>query len=256
VPQTIKGGPVTLKYRNSGKAEHELAFVKVGDTSLDTFKKEFPAVLQGGPIPAFLTDVSVPLDIKPGQSESRKFTLSPGRWLLMCALQDQPGPQDDDNDELQSKQPPHYELGMAQFVSVEGSSGSIDGPDGTVTASDYTFDVPQLRGGPNKLVFRNAGPKQFHFGDLMKFAPGVTPEQAEAQFAQALAAGENAPPPPGVQQPEEVAFSGIFSPGLESDFDVTLESGRTYLFACFLQDRAGGPPHAIKYKMFKAFSVS
>jgi hypothetical protein len=34
------------------------------------------------------------------------------------------------------------------------------------------------------------------------------------------------------------------------------EAGRTYLLACFVSDKAGGPPHAIgPHKMYEAFQV-
>jgi len=34
-----------------------------------------------------------------------------------------------------------------------------------------------------------------------------------------------------------------------------LQSGRTYAFVCFINDRAGGPPHAFANDMFKAVAV-
>jgi hypothetical protein len=38
-------------------------------------------------------------------------------------------------------------------------------------------------------------------------------------------------------------------------FTTTFKAGRTYLAACFIQDKAGGPPHAIAHHMYKAFKV-
>jgi hypothetical protein len=32
-------------------------------------------------------------------------------------------------------------------------------------------------------------------------------------------------------------------------------SGRTYVLACFVPDRAGGAPHAIGHDMYEAFTV-
>jgi uncharacterized cupredoxin-like copper-binding protein len=253
VPARITGGPTTVTFRNEGQAEHEMAFLRIGDTSLETFKKEFPPVLQGGPIPDWISAVSVPLELPPGKSEQRTFTLVPGRYLMMCAIQDQPGPQDDESENPTA--PPHYELGMTKWVDVEGESASIDAPDGEIVAKDYGFDLPDLKAGLNKLVFRNAGPKEFHFGAVVKWPAGFTEQQANNAFMKGIMAEEGQPPPPGAVEPEDVAFSGIFSPGMSSTWDVTFESGRTYTIACFIQDRTGGPPHAIKYKMFKAFTV-
>jgi hypothetical protein len=68
-------------------------------------------------------------------------------------------------------------------------------------------------------------------------------------------APEGQPPPPGAVEPEDVGFSGVFGPGRGSTWELTLEAGRTYLMACFIQDLSGGPPHAVKYGMYKAFTV-
>ncbi|HYZ93967.1 MAG TPA: hypothetical protein VFA34_16465 [Actinomycetota bacterium] len=253
VPPVIHGGPTSVTFRNEGQATHELAFIRIGDTPLEKFKKEFPAVFEGAPIPSYITAVAGAFEAEPGKTIDEKLTLAPGRWLLMCALQDKPGPADDEMED--SNAPIHFNLGMTKWVEVEGESDELEAPDGTISAKDYTFEVPPLKGGDNELVFRNVGPKQFHFGVLFGFPAGTTTQQAEAGFAQGLAVPEGQPPPPGVQEPEDVSFSGVFSPGLGGTWHVNLESGRTYLLACFLQDLAGGPPHAVKYKMFKAFTV-
>jgi plastocyanin len=253
VPPVITGGPTSVTFRNEGQATHELAFLRIGNTPLEKFKKEFPAVFQGGPIPPYITAVAGAFEAEPGKSIDKTFTLAPGRYLLMCALQDKPGAQDDEMEDPNA--PPHFNLGMTKWVDVEGESAELSAPDGTITAKDYTFEVPQLKGGENRLVFRNAGPKQFHFGDLQVYPAGTTEQQATDAFKTLIMGEENAPPPPGVPLPEEVSFSGIFSAGLGTTWDVRLESGRTYLLACFIQDREGGPPHAIKYGMYKAFTV-
>lgn len=255
VPPVITGGPTTVTFRNEGQAMHELAFLRVsGDTSLDTFKKEFPAVFEGGPFPSWFADAAAVTEAPPGKSDTRTFTLTPGRWLLMCALQDQPGPQDD---EIGGGDAPfHFNLGMTKWVDVEGESDELEAAaDGEVVAKDYTFDVPQLKAGLNKVNFRNAGPKQVHFGAVVKYPAGFTAQQAMDNFKQSLTIQEGQPPPPGVVEPEDTGFSGVFSPGLGTTWELNLESGRTYLLACFIQDRTGGPPHAIKYGMYKAFTV-
>lgn len=253
-PRTITGGPVNVTFRNEGKASHEFGFLRVGDTTLDTFKKEFPAVLQGGPFPRWLTAVAVPLELEPGKSGSTSFELAPGRYLLMCALNDQPGAQDD---ETGSEAPAHYTLGMAQPITVEGESNDVTAQDdGAVVAKDYTFEVSGLKAGRNEIVFRNEGPKQVHFGELSEFPAGVTEQQALDGFKRLISTPEGQPPPAGLAQPESVGFSGIYSAGLGGRWDITLKSGRTYLLACFIQDIAGGPPHAVGRNMIKTFTVS
>jgi plastocyanin len=254
VPQTITGGPVSVTLRNVGKVAHEIAFIDIGDTSLDTFKKDFPAVFQGQAFPSYFKTGVVPLETEPGKTVNSTFTLPEGNYLLFCALDGDPTkPKTPEGDEASGK--PHYELGMVGNVSVEGGGGEVSAPDGEVVAKDYSFELPQLKAGKNSLVFRNDGPKQWHFADIQVFPAGVTEQQAADAFGKLLQGGEDAPPPPGVPLPEEHAFFGVFSPGNGGTYELTLEPGRTYLMACFIQDLAGGPPHAVKYKMFKAFTV-
>lgn len=155
--------------------------------------------------------------------------------------------------------PPHYELGMAQVIEVgAGDEGAtLPEADGSITAFDYSFEA-DIDAGDTEINFVNDGPEQVHFASVQKFPEGTDAAAAEEAFAQLVEAGEDAPPPEGVPLPEDVGFSGIFSTGLGATFE--LEDGAafepgTYLLACFIQDREGGPPHAIGNQMYTAFTV-
>lgn len=67
-------------------------------------------------------------------------------------------------------------------------------------------------------------------------------------------AGEG-PPPEGVPEPEDAGYTAVFGPDQGGTFDVTLQSGRTYAVACFIQDREGGPPHAFAHDMVDFFTI-
>lgn len=256
VPDTLRGGAIKVSFRNAGKADHELAFLNIGDTPFEAFKKEFPKVLQGGPFPAFMKAGAVPVEIPPGKSATKTFTLPEGRYLLMCALDDKPGEQPEGQEQPGPPGKPHYELGMYKSVTVEGGTDEeLTAANGEVVAKDYTFEATNLKPGRQQLVFRNDGPKEWHFAETLEFPAGITPQSAEAEFKKVLQLPEGQQPPPGTPEPQEAGFSGIFSPGLGGTFNVTFKAGRTYLFACFIQDLAGGPPHAVKYGMVKAFKV-
>ena len=62
-------------------------------------------------------------------------------------------------------------------------------------------------------------------------------------------------PPPGTPEPQEAAFGGVFEVGGGSLVNFDAKRGRTYAFVCFVQDRAGGPPHAAK-GMYKIMRVA
>lgn len=253
VADTVTGGVIEFRFKNEGKADHELAFVDIGDTSFETFKKEFPKILEGGPFPSWFRRVTGAGEYEPGETVTTTVTLPKGEWRMMCALDDAPG-------EGEKTTKPHYELGMYQEITVEGPE-DVELPEtegGLFHAKDYTFTAPEnLEAGKKEYAFVNDGPDQIHFMDLIGFPKGTTPQQAEAAFGKIITAPEDAPPPAGLPMPDEdaVVNTFVFSPGMGQTFEATLEAGRTYLAACFIQDRTGGPPHAIGHKMYKAFQV-
>lgn len=257
-PEEIAAGVVALSFDNQGKIDHEATFVEIGDTPLDQFLEDFPPVLEGGPFPEYAEHVAAPLEVPGGESAEVTFTLAEGTYALFCTLTgdaDAPPPAEGEEGEEGA---PHFTLGMAQTITVGPAGEVTDLPeaDGSITAKDYTFE-PDIEAGDTTINFVNDGPAQVHFASVSVFPEGTDVATAEESFAALLASEEGAPPPEGAVEPEDFAFSGIFSAGLGSQFTVPggFESGRTYLLACFISDRAGGPPHAIGNQMYKAFTV-
>jgi hypothetical protein len=253
VGESISGGAVEITFSNEGKANHELAFMDIGNASFDTFKKEFPAVLQGKPFPSWLRRITGAGEFEPGETKTATVTLPKGEWLMMCALDDAPG-------EGEATTKPHYELGMYQDLSVQGSDDAelpeTDG--GLFHAKDYTFTAPaNLEAGEKEYAFINDGPDQVHFMTLAAFPKGTTAAAAETAFGKLVTLPEDAPPPAGLPVPDfdNTIDTFVFSPGMGQTFTADLKAGTTYVAACFIQDRAGGPPHAIGHKMYKAFTV-
>ena len=44
--------------------------------------------------------------------------------------------------------------------------------------------------------------------------------------------------------PDDIGFAGPLSAGGQTTFTVELKPNRSYVFACYMADRAGGPRHA------------
>jgi len=257
-PDEIAAGVVELSVDNQGKVDHEAAFVEIGDTSLEQFLEDFPPVLEGGPFPEYAEHLAAPLEVPGGESAEVTFTLAEGTYALFCTLTgdaDAPPPAEGEEGEEGA---PHFTQGMAQTITVGPAGEVTDLPeaDGSITAKDYTFE-PDVEAGDTTINFVNDGPAQVHFAEVSVFPEGTDVATAEESFAALLASEEGAPPPEGAVLPEDFASSGIFSAGLGSQFTVPggFESGRTYMLSCFIQDRAGGPPHAIGNQMYKAFTV-
>lgn len=252
-PASFSGGNVQITFKNEGKAMHELAFIDVGDTPFNTFSTVFTKWFQadGAPFPKFLKRLSGAGELEPGKSVTTTITLPKGEYLMMCALDDAPGEGEETVKE-------HYALGMHQDVTVEGPEDvELDEPDaGSFHAQDYTFVPPSdLSAGKKTYGFVNDGPKQWHFMFLQEFPKGTTAAQAESAFAKSLQAEQGGPPPAG-PEPKDVLGTFVFSPGNGQTFEANFKSGYTYLASCFIHDLAGGPPHAIGKRMYKAWTVT
>jgi plastocyanin len=249
-PAELEGGVIDLSFENQGTVAHEVALAGIGDTPVDQFIQDFGPVLEGGPFPDYLDQVAVPIEVEGGASGESTFTVTQGSYVMFCALT---GVAEGD------KKAPHYELGMIQELTVSGGDAEPQLPeaDGAVTATDYAFEA-DLEAGDNSVNFVNEGPDQVHFASVSLYPEGTDAAAAEQAFKKLLAAEGGGPPPEGVPRPEDVGFTGIFSDGLGSSFQLfegEFESGRTYLFACFISDRAGGAPHAIAYNMYEAVTI-
>jgi uncharacterized cupredoxin-like copper-binding protein len=247
-PVELEGGAVDLSFENQGEVSHEFALAGIGDTPVDQFVKEFGPVLEGGPFPDYLDQVAVPIELEGGASGGATFTVTEGNYVMFCALT---GVVEGE------KKAPHYELGMIQELTVSGGDAAPQLPaaDGSITATDYAFEA-DLEAGDTSVNFVNEGPEQVHFASVSAYPEGTDAAEAEEAF-KALVQAEGKPPQ-GLPQSEDVGFSGIYSDGLGGQFQLfqgEFEAGRTYLFSCFIQDRAGGPPHAIAYDMYEAVTI-
>ena len=258
VPTEVPAGLIEVTLDNQGEVTHEFALAEIGDTPPDQFFTDFaPAISEGGAFPDYLGAVIVPIEAGGGESATTSFTVTEGTYVIFCTLTgDAAGTPAEGEEEAEGA--PHFTLGMAQTIVV--GSGDADAvlpeADGTVTATDYAFEA-DIEAGDTVINFTNDGPNEVHFAAVSVYPEGTTAEDAEAAFAALLETPEDAPPPEGVPLPEDVAFSGIASDGLGVQFEVPggFESGRTYIFTCFISDRAGGPPHAIAHQMYEAFTV-
>jgi len=252
LPEEVVGGAVTVNLDNQGEVDHEIAFVNIGEeANAATFFDDFAAVFEGGPWPEYVTNVVGANEAAPGESNAFVYTLDPGTYMVFCALT---GTVEDPESE---DGPPHFVSGMQQQVTVTEGESDAELPegDGTITASDYTFDA-DLGAGDTVINYTNEGPNDHFAGIDGPFPEGTTVEDAEAAFATFVSLEEGQEPPPDTPQAPEFAFSGIASEGQSIQFSLPgpLEPG-TYIFYCFISDRAGGPPHAIGNQMYKAFAI-
>lgn len=288
LPDEIAGGIVEVTLDNQGEQRHEAQFIRVADDyDIAGFTAAFKPVIEGGPIPETFETAVGTNEADAGESTTATMTLPEGTYVLFCALED-----DEDEDQVGEDDPMgdadttddateaddeaeegagdqegedgednvmHLEKGMLQLVTVTGGADvtpeDMPDSDGVVTAKDYGFDLPELTAGKQHLTFVNSSEEQIHHLVLFEFGEGVDEAAATEVFGKMMAAGEG-PPPEGVTPPDEGGYAPVTGPGMATTFDVDLKSGRTYAAVCFIQDRAGGPPHAMAHNMRQFFTVA
>jgi hypothetical protein len=249
-PAQLQAGIINLSFENKGTVAHEIAFAGISDTPLD----ELTDWLGGGngigkPFPDYLDQVAVPsfVGVEAGETGAATFTLTEGRYAMFCSYT---------KVAEGDKKAAHYQLGMIRDVTVFGGDAAPTLPkaDGTITATDYAFDV-DLHAGDTSVNFINEGPDQVHWSTVEVYPKGVDAAEAEAAIKAQLRPG---PAPDGLPGATGLGFSGIFSAGLGSTFQLyrgRFESGRTYLFRCSFPDRDGRHPHDAAYNMYEIVTI-
>lgn len=268
-PETVTGGVVDIEFENKGSLVHEAFILGIGDKPQAEALAAFKTVVtseEGVPIPDFITAGGGATETDAGETSKTSVLLPAGDYLIVCTLTDADSQEDEGGGEEgegaeggdEPELPVHFELGMVVPLTVTGGDAGATLPeaDAQVTAKEYGFDVQGLEAGDETIAFTNAGPDQIHHVVVLEFAEGVDAAGAEAAFkAFGEAESSGTPPPEGTPEPEDAGGSSVFDPGRGGTFTGEFKSGRTYLFACFINDRAGGPPHAFAHNMVKAVAV-
>jgi hypothetical protein len=247
VPPELEGGVVRLTLQNDGKLKHEAVIVAVGDTPLARLKQDLTPIVkgEGKPTPGYVRFQGGVSLVPGGTSAASTLALPAGNYVMVCTLTDA------DSLDATAGPPParaerfHYELGMAVPFAVKATNTAVvPATDGTILARDWSFEVPALAPGTRTFTFRNDG-EQDHSLAVAEFADGIDPGAAKSAFDAFLAAdAAGKPPPDDLPTPDDVAFAGPLSTGGGATFAVELKPNRTYVFACYMTDRTGGPRHA------------
>jgi plastocyanin len=234
MPKEIDGGTVKLTLDNVDSQPHELGMVRVKDgTTQDQVKSQLLDSGDGAPIPDFLIDAGGVGFAGAGKKITATQKLVPGTYVYFCTF--------GDGDAA------HYKHGMLGTVTIKGTKGEggIGSSDEAITAKEttkdkYGFDVTSLKAGTHKLLFKNDGPNQVHHAQLFPIAKGKTFADVQAFFGSDSSG--DAPPPVDF---DKGSGTTVLAPGQSQVVDLTLVKGN-YVVLCFLNDRAGGPPHFAK----------
>ncbi len=225
-PDSVKAGLVQVSLKNAGKQLHDALLVRVdGNHSQQELVDAVSS--QDAPPPEWAHLSGGAFTAAPGQSSTATLNLAPGSYYVVDT-------QSDDNDNSFAK------AGAIRPLRVTGSASTSALPEAsaTITAQEYSFDIPtNLKVGANTIRFQNNG-KQPHLLVAAPIAEGKTLADVKASFA------SNGPPtgPPPVDFEKATGGQGLDGGG-SLVTTMNFQKG-TYAFICFLSDRgAAGPPH-------------
>jgi hypothetical protein len=217
VPDTVEGGLVEIAFTSSVAGEHSAQLLRAedGHTGMEALAAGNAWGEKGKPLPGWALAAGGAGDVKQGESTTVTQQLEPGMYVVA---------------DLNSGASAEFEVTGA----AGGGEPAADG--GTITATEYAFEAEGLSAGRNRVLFDNVG-EEPHFVAAVGLAGGATAEDARRFFET-----EKGRPP----FDERRSFStAVVEGGVKQAVELDLEPGK-YALICFVPDRAGGPPHAVK----------
>ena len=218
-PDSVAPGATEIRFTNDGQRSHSLQIVQVGEghTVEEALKAGGSWGEKGKPLPEWVRFNGGIGSTKPGGSGSAVVDLPAGQYAAV---------------DIDAQSPAPY----AAFT-VEGDEGeSLEEVPAKVEAVDYDFTATGLEAGSHRVLLQNSGEEPHHL-IAAPLKPGKTVEDVKA-FVKTEKG-----PPPIVQS--KTFNTAIVSGGESEVVDLRFESG-DYALLCFVSDRAGGPPHALK----------
>jgi hypothetical protein len=225
-PSAARPGAIEIRFTNSGKQEHGAQIVSLDGHTVDEVKKAGDAWGDDGePLPEWLTFHGGIGNMKPGTSTTAVVELGPGDYAFFDI-------------EGRGKKP------YAEFTVEGDDAEDLPETDGAIEAREYSFTGSDLEAGRGQVLFENVGEEPHHL-----VAAPIQPGKTIGDVRNFI---ENEKGEPPIDE-EKTFDTAILSGGSSAVIDVDMQSGE-YALLCFVPDRAGGPPHAVK-GMISAASV-
>ncbi|MCC7077076.1 MAG: hypothetical protein IT198_08120 [Acidimicrobiia bacterium] len=225
LPETFTPGWTTITLENSGEEPHQANILKMND---GVTKEQIEAALAdetGAALLSLVTPVGGPNNVVSGESQSVVVNLTEGDYVLLCFTAGSDGV-------------PHIAKGMVGYMTVTGEKRDTEPPasDGTITMSDFEFELPHDFAGKGTFEVKNDGP-QVHELTLVKLESGKTMQDVEAFLGTPPGTAPSGPPP-------FTDAGGISAMAADETayVDLDLDSG-DYVAICFVPDSTSGQPH-------------
>jgi hypothetical protein len=225
-PKTVEAGVVDITLKNSGKGPHDAQLLRVeGDRTADQVISNTIDSDEGQGIPPWVSGGGGLGAVAPGKSATVTEVLEPGTYYVV------------DSESGGENGRVNARLGGVTKFEVTGEAGGeLPETDAVITAEDFSFETSGIKAGTNRLTFENTG-EELHHLIALPMAEGSTIAEVE-QF---LNSEEEPDGPPPVDFEKGVA-TAVIDGGEAQVAELAFEKG-TYAMVCFINNRAGGPPH-------------
>ncbi len=242
VPAQLKPGATQLELVNDIKEPAELQIVQLdGGHTLAEF---YPVIEseEPKPIPTWFHAFGGVGETSPGETRSVVVDLKAGKYAWFSGTAP----------EQEGAQPQYKRGGEGSFeVTGDPSGAQLPATPAQITAkelgpTDYQFEASGFKAGTNQITFTNSG-AQLHHVIIAKLNKGATIDKVMEFFST-----EKGPPPVDFDASE---ITAVLDRGGKQVETVELQSG-SYALMCFIPDREGSPPHAIKAKMVQEVKVA
>lgn len=219
-PESAETGLAEITLKNESKNEGDLQLIRVeGDHSAEEVVKGLGEAMTGKAFPEWFFAAGGVGTIEAGESQTVTQVLEPGSYYAFVT---------------EGKLPDAASVPVLE-VSGDTSDETVEA-DETVDAFEYGFEADQLSAGKTEIAFDNTGAQPHH----LLAAPLLGDNTAE-DVEEAFKSEKGKPPF------DEKGFlsTAVVEGGEGQLVTLDLKPGR-YVFFCFITDRQGGPPHALK----------
>lgn len=219
-PESADSGKAEITFINNNDSASDMQLIRIeGDHTPEEVVEGLGKAMQGEPFPSWFFAAGGTPTLRPGKSGSVTQILEPGTYFPIDTAGSLPDP------------------GSLTSVEVTGDESDEElKADTTVTASEYQFEADGLKAGESEIDFHNAGAQPHHLL-ISKLVGDATAEDVEGAFK----SGNRKPP---LEEKGGLA-TAVIEGGESQLVNFDLKPGR-YAFYCFISDRQGGPPHALK----------
>jgi hypothetical protein len=221
-PASAETGLAEITFSNEGKGEADLQLIRVeGGHSAEETVEGLEKAMKGQPFPDWFFAGGGVGTIRAGDSQTVTQVLKPGTYYAF-------------NTEG-SQGPPDPKTVPATKVTGDDSSDEVEG-EAVVSAIEYGFEADEVPSGDVEIDFENSGAQPHHL-IASPLVGDSTAEDVEKFFK------TNKGKPPLSEK--GTSATAVLEGGEGQAVTLDLKPGR-YAFYCFISNRQGGPPHALK----------